>query len=188
MLQRLGSPTRRGLVACAAAVGIALGASACSTLAQAQSAAIVNGHEITVSELAETTQQYNQFLNTGKKLSEADVLGGLLLARFAVPAGESTAGWKPDSTYTGLLAKVPNASPETTELIKLVSIGQAGLLQGGTPTIDRAMADAKKAKIEVDPRYGVFSASELTLGTPAPNWIKPVPAGQDPGPAPTPAQ
>ncbi len=189
MVQRLGLPTRRGLVTCVAALGIALSAGACGTLDKAHSVAIVNGQQITVSQVAEATKQYNEFVaaKSGKApLTEVRTVSTLVLAGFIIDYVTGTGKWKPDVAYNNLLSTVPDASPSTIQLLKFDAItGGSTLTQ---PDVDAILAVMAKTKVEVDPRYGTFDAAQGGLKARSLNWMKPVPADQNPEPATTPAQ
>lgn len=189
MLLRPGSPTRRGLVACAAAIGIAFGAGACSTLDKAKSVAIVNGEQITVAQVAEATKQYNQFVATpgGKPvLTETRTADELVLAKFINDYVESTGKWKPDAAYNNLLGTVPGASDSTIQLLKFDAITSGNTLT--QPDVDAILAVMAKSTVEVDPRYGAFDAKQGGFTARNLNWIKPVPADENPEPATAPAQ
>ncbi|MEO7060243.1 MAG: hypothetical protein ABI083_11015 [Lapillicoccus sp.] len=185
MVQRLGRPTARGLLACVLALGLAFSATACSTLEKAKSAAIVNGVPISTTDVAETTKQYNEFVATDQsgtpKYTEARTVGTLVLAGFIIQHVEAKGSWKPDVAYNNLLSTVPGATPTTIELLKFVSITGGNAL--AQTDVDAILATMAKAKVEVDPRYGVFDPTQGGFKDRDLNWIKPVPAGQSPTPA-----
>ncbi|WP_295700282.1 hypothetical protein [Lapillicoccus sp.] len=188
MVQRLGLPTRRGLVTCVTAIGIALSAGACGTLDKAHSVAVVNGQAISVSDVATATQQYNEFVasKSGKAPNtEARTVTVLVLAGFIIDYVTATGKWKPDVAYNNLLSTVPDASPSTVELIKFDAITGGNTLT--QPDVDAILAVMAKTKVEVDPRYGTFDASQGGLRPRDLNWMKTVPADQNPEPA-TPTQ
>jgi hypothetical protein len=185
MRLRRPSMTRRALALPAAvmvAASLALGG--CDVLQRPGAVAIVNGKAISAQEVAETTRQYNAHLVTEptQKLTEARAAGTLVLAEFVVAHVESTGSWKPDARYNSDLVKIPDATQNTRNLLKFVSITSANTLT--QQDVDAILATMKKAKIEMDPRYGTFDAEQGGFVDTKNNWIVPPPTPTGPGGAP----
>ena len=194
MVQRPGVPTRRGVVVCVLAIGLALGVGGCSTLAKAQSAAIVKGSPIYTADLATTTDQFNAYqvkaaqVQAGGQvtpISQREMLGFLVRARFLVPYIQRTGAWKPDVGYAQVLALIPGATTTTQDFL-LTAYSESNKF---IPAAAEAAitAEMKKADIEVDPRYGSYSVTPNSNGSSfsaaVPDWIKPQSQPNAPDPA-----
>ena len=179
-MMRRPSMTRRGLGLSAALIVASLSLGGCEVVQRSRTAAFVNGQAISVEDVAETTRQYNQFLVTdpSQQLTEARAAGTLVLAGFVVAHVEKAGTWKPDARYVSDLAKVPDASEHTKELLKFVSISNAKAL---TPQdVAQIIATMSAAKIEMDPRYGTFSPTDGGFVQQQPNWVVPTPTATAP--------
>ncbi len=190
MRLRRPSMTRRGPtlpVAVLIAVSLALGG--CDVAQRSGAVAIIDGKAISVQDVAETTKQYNAHLVTDptQQLTEAKAAGTLVLARFVVAHVESTGSWKPDARYNSDLAKIPDATESTKNLLKFIAISNAKALT--QQDVGAILATMKKAKIEMDPRYGTFDADQGGFVEVQNNWIVPTPTpSARPGAPPQPGQ
>jgi len=185
MRLRRPSMTRRGLALPASVlVVVTLALGGCGVAQRAGAVAIVDGKAVSVQDVAETTKQYNAHLVTdpSQQLTEARAAGTLVLAKFVVARVESTGAWKPDARYNSDLAKIPDATPSTQNLLKFIAISSAKVLT--QQDIDAILAAMKKAKIEMDPRYGKFDADQGGFVDVQKNWIVPTPTPSAPAGAP----
>ena len=179
-MMRRPSMTGRGLGLSAALIVASLSLGGCEVVQRSHTAAFVNGQAISVQDVAETTRQYNQYFVTdpSQRLTEAKAAGTLVLAGFVVAHVEKAGTWKPDARYVSDVAKVPDASEHTKELLKFVSISSAKVL---TPQdVAQIIATMSAAKIEMDPRYGTFSPTDGGFVQQRPDWIVPTPAATAP--------
>lgn len=176
--RRLLIPTRPMAVGAALLAAAALSLGGCSTLQKAQSAAIVNGVSIPSSEVGQATAQLNQSLVTdpSQQIPEAQVVNLLVLSKVVLPLSGKPGFWVPDAQYNTLLAKLPDASQSSRDVVA-TSLFFNQLQNSGTDAEIAVVKSAvQKATIELDPRFGTFDAA--TLG-PLPlvnNWIKPTPS------------
>lgn len=166
---------RRGIAVPAlllvAMLGLVLGG--CTALTKAQSAAIVNGQPITNEDVATAAHEFNTYIVTdpSQAVTEARVLSYLILAPFVLAEAERTGAWKPDESYNNTIAKIPQASQPTKDLIATSLAAQALSQDGVTAVLDQL----KKADVQLDPRYGTFDPSTGGSLAEAPNWIKTTP-------------
>ena len=169
-------PTRAArLAAPAAALVVAsLALGGCSELQKQSSAAIVDGRVISDADVAQATQEYNDHIaaSAQERAPENRVLSLLILAPFVLEQVQSSGSWKPDDAYNTIMAKVPNASPGTVQVVKTMQAGRSF-----TPAdVSAIVARLKAAKIELDPRYGTFDPTTGGTNPTVNNWIKPAPA------------
>jgi hypothetical protein len=156
---RVPTVTRRvGRLSVAAGL-LALALTGCTTFQKGSTAAFVDGQPISRSEVAQVTQQYNDNLSTSAqdRLQEPQTLGLLILAPFVLDQAKASGSWVPDERYNAALAKVPNASPGTKDLIGVSIALQPGVLSDKDVTA--IVAALKKADVQLDPRYGTFDPS-----------------------------
>ena len=173
-----------------AAAALSLGG--CTTLDKAQSAAIVNGVAIPNSEVGQATAQLNQSLVTdpSQKIAEAQVVNLLVLSKVVLPLSGQPGFWTPDAQYNAVLAKLPDASQSSKDVVA-TSLFFNQLQNSGTDAELSAVKSAvKKATIELDPRFGTFDAASLGPVPLGNNWIKPTPsaAASSTAPAGSPGQ
>jgi hypothetical protein len=170
---RVPTVTRRvGRLSVAAGL-LALALTGCTTFQKGSTAAFVDGQPISRSEVAQVTQQYNDNLSTSAqdRLQEPQTLGLLILAPFVLDQAKASGSWVPDERYNAALAKVPNASPGTKDLIGVSIALQPGVLSDKDVTA--IVAALKKADVQLDPRYGTFDPSTGGFLPPNNNWIRP---------------
>jgi len=177
--------SRRFGVLVAALVAVAVALTGCTTFQKARTAAFVNGQAISDTEVAQVTKQYNDTLSTTAqdRLQEPQTLGLLILAPFVLNQAKASGSWVPDERYNAALAKVPDASQGTKNLVGVSIALQPGILKDEDVA---AIVDAlKKANVQLDPRYGTFDPSTGGFVAPANNWIRPTAtASQAPSGAP----
>ncbi|PID96391.1 MAG: hypothetical protein CSA84_05175 [Actinomycetales bacterium] len=143
---------------------------ACSGSGAPSTAAVVNGEVITVSEVQQATQQLRRvqgprgtpILNT-----ETETLGMLILAAVINEPIARERLWVPDARYNSLIGQVP----EPTEATRQV------LLAASAKLTDASIAQFKQqlaaADVEVNPRFGSFDGTAITLEHVVPDWIRP---------------
>ncbi|MEO8830271.1 hypothetical protein [Lapillicoccus sp.] len=176
--RRLLIPTRPMAVGAALLAAAALSLGGCSTLEKAQSAAIVNGVSIPSSEVGQATAQLNRSLVTdpSKQIPEAQVVNLLVLSKVVLPLSGQPGFWVPDAQYNALLAKLPDASQSSRDVVA-TSLFFNQLQNSGTDAEIAVVKKAvQKATIELDPRFGTFDAASLGPLPLVNNWIKPTPS------------
>ncbi len=174
MHPRRPSMTRRGAALPAAAlIAASLVLGGCTVAQRAGSVAFIDGKPISVQDVATTTRQYNMALvkDPAGQLTEAKAAGTLVIASFVVDYANATGVWKPDARYNSDLAKIPDATESTKNLLKFVAISSANVL--AQKDVDAILASMQKADIEMDPRYGVFDAEAGGFVNPEHNWLVP---------------
>jgi hypothetical protein len=172
---RVPTVTRRvGRLSVAAGL-LALALTGCTTFQKGSTAAFVDGQPISTSEVAQVTQQYNDNLSTSAqdRLQEPQTLGLLILAPFVLDQAKASGSWVPDERYNAALAKVPDASQGTKDLVGVSIALQPGVLSDADVTA--IVAALKKADVQLDPRYGTFDPSTGGFLPPNNNWIRPTP-------------
>lgn len=170
---RVPTSPRRVVRVSVAAGALALALTGCSTFQKGSTAAFVNGEPISKSEVAQVTQQYNDTLSTSAqdRLQEPQTLGLLILAPFVLNQAKASGSWVPDERYNAALAKVPNPSQGTKDLVGVSIALQPGILSDADVT---AIVDGlKKANVQLDPRYGTFDPNTGGFQPPNNNWIRP---------------
>jgi hypothetical protein len=154
---------------------LALALTGCTTFQKGSTAAFVDGRPISTSEVAQVTQQYNDNLSTSAqdRLQEPQTLGLLILAPFVLDQAKASGSWVPDERYNAALAKVPDPSQGTKDLVGVSIALQPGVLSDADVTA--IVAALKKANVQLDPRYGTFDPSTGGFLPPNNNWIRPTP-------------
>jgi hypothetical protein len=82
-----------------------------------------------------------------------------------------------DSAARAAVDTIDDPSPATLELVK-ASVAWNNLSSGER---NEAVADAQKAKITINPRYGTLDAKTMQFGVSKPNWIKAQPTATPAG-------
>ncbi len=170
---RVPTVTRRVARLSVASVLLAVALAGCSTFQKGSTAAFVDGQPISKSEVAQVTQQYNDSLSTSAqdRLQEPQTLGLLILAPFVLNQAKASGSWVPDERYNAALAKVPDPSQGTKNLVGVSIALQPGVLTDADVTA--VVAALKKANVQLDPRYGTFDPSTGGFLPPENNWIRP---------------
>lgn len=184
----IASPRRAVALSAAALVALSFGLGGCTTLEKARSAAIVNGTPISDADVAQATKEYNQNLATtpAEQIQESQALSLLVLAPFILGQVKRSGSWTPDAQYNNAMLKLPNASAATKDLVA-TSLAVRALSRAD---VDVILGELKKAKVDLDPRYGTFDPATGGSTATVNNWIKPNPtpsttATQPPAQAPT---
>lgn len=163
---------RRGLVLPAVLFAVlALLLSGCSVIEKQHAAAIVGGQVISNADVATAQEEFNTHLATNdqQKMSESQVLSLLVIGPFVLEQAQKSGSWKPDDRYNSLLAKIPNASEPTKEIIA-TSLATQSLSQ---TDVDAILAALKTANVQLDPRFGTFDPKTGGSTVTDNNWIKP---------------
>ena len=156
--------TRGGLAAVAAAAALAL--TGCST---ADTAAIVNGTTITVSEAQEAVRQIKE-AQPAAQITTPSAVQALIFAPFInEEAAKSGKGQSDSSAKAALGGTVTNPSRATLDLVKASMVSQQ-LTQEETDAIRREIA---AADITLNPRFGTIDQANAQFGPPQTNWLKP---------------
>ncbi|WP_347352493.1 hypothetical protein [Intrasporangium sp.] len=164
-----------GTVAGVAAVSL-LGA--CSTVTKQQAAAVVNGHVIRLSDVAETAKQLRA---ANLDFSEEIVVTALIAAPLLHETVAASGSWKPDATYANVVNAMPGATDTTKTFVSTVALLQSA--QMTSADVAQYRTDLKQARISVNPRFGSFVPSDqgpvyFSLGQQAPDWIAAAPASK----------
>ena len=178
---------RRGLRSSALVLAAAVTlTSACGTN-QAGAAAVVGERRITVNELQQATRQIEQY--AGQQVAQQQVLFYLIAEPFIVDAAEKArVGVSEDDARRELVGKVASPAPATIEALRAnraISRLQ-GLEQArAQAAIQGVVAQITKAAPRVNPRYGTWDPTNLSIVETSQNWIQPAP-GASPSPAASP--
>lgn len=148
-----------------------LALSACGSQ-EVGAAAIVNGTAISDQDVQTVSLELKPLAQGEEGLSPSNVLLSLILAPY-VSAEASRAG----KTVTvaqarQAIAKVPKPSPATIKSVQM-QLGVQQLDPASQTAIVKALG---KAKIEINPRYGTYDATQVAISPSAHNWLKPVAA------------
>ena len=145
-------------------LGATLAVSACGAQ-QAGAAAIVDGKSISDQDVQTASLQLNT-LSPGQPVLPSLVLRNLILEPYVLAeAGKSTPG---DATVRKAIAKLVNPSPATMDVVRTDLAIQA-LSPASKASILNKLS---KVKITVNPRYGTFDATRVTVLATSPDWIK----------------
>lgn len=174
MAPRTRTVSGRPGILLAALLVLSVSLAGCSTLEKAQSAAIVNGTSISDAVPAQVSAEWNAKvvpLLSLPQMGTAEVLQWLVLAPFVLNQAKASGSWVPDALYNAVLAKVPDASQGTKDLLATTLA-----LRGGTLSqqdIQTIIEELKKADIQLDPRYGTFDPNNGLVVAPDNNWLRP---------------
>lgn len=180
---------RRSLAAAAGLVVAALSLSSCGTPVVG-AAAVVNGKRISVGELQQATLDLRAYAppQAAASLTQSSVLL-LLIIREPLHAALSSpalrAGQSLDAARQALLPKVPHPSTAAVEALQAEleveaiqqlgqqaqQTGQAATLTALQQAIDSVRKQVAAQKVQVNPRYGKFDASQLRFTPETPNWL-----------------
>jgi hypothetical protein len=170
---RPATPLRvlRGSLAAAAVVGV-LALSGCAT---ADTAAVVNGVRITEREAQEAARQIQQ-AQPDSTLDTPNAVAALIMAKFINATADSVGKGLSASAARAAVPAIVDPTPATLELV------EASLAWNQLTSDEQAKAigEASKAKITINPRYGTFDPKKISFDPSTPNWIKaePTPAPQ----------
>lgn len=160
--------TSRGSLVTVILFVAALALSACGTQ-QPGAAAMVDETTISEKELQTVAGQLNALAQGEQKLAPSDILMNLILMPYVLAEADRAGKAVPDAQAREVIAKVPNPSRQTLDLVRMnLSI------ESLTPAAKTAiLAKLGKAEITVNPRYGTLDPKkELAIVSTTPNWIK----------------
>jgi hypothetical protein len=143
---------------------VALGVSGCAT---ADTAAIVNGHTISEREAQEAARQIQE-AQPDSGLDTGGAVSSLIMAQFSNEVADKVGKGLSDSAARAAVETIEDPSSATLELVK-ASVAWNNL---SSDERNEAIADAQKAKITINPRYGTFDAKTMQFDVSKPNWIK----------------
>lgn len=143
---------------------VALGVSGCAT---ADTAAIVNGHTISEREAQEAARQIQE-AQPDSGLDTGGAVSSLIMAQFINEVADKVGKGLSDSAARAAVETIEDPSSATLELVK-ASVAWNNL---SSDERNEAIADAQKAKITINPRYGTFDAKTMQFDVSKPNWIK----------------
>jgi hypothetical protein len=146
------------------AAAVALGLSGCAT---ADTAAIVNGHTISEREAQEAARQIQE-AQPDSGLDTGGAVSSLIMAQFINEVADKVGKGLSDSAARAAVETIEDPSSATLELVK-ASVAWNNL---SSDERNEAIADAQKAKITINPRYGTFDAKTMQFDVSKPNWIK----------------
>lgn len=146
------------------AAAVALGVSGCAT---ADTAAIVNGHTISEREAQEAARQIQE-AQPDSGLDTGGAVSSLIMAQFINEVADKVGKGLSDSAARAAVETIEDPSSATLELVK-ASVAWNNL---SSDERNEAIADAQKAKITINPRYGTFDAKTMQFDVSKPNWIK----------------
>jgi hypothetical protein len=143
---------------------VALGVSGGAT---ADTAAIVNGHTISEREAQEAARQIQE-AQPDSGLDTGGAVSSLIMAQFINEVADKVGKGLSDSAARAAVETIEDPSSATLELVK-ASVAWNNL---SSDERNEAIADAQKAKITINPRYGTFDAKTMQFDVSKPNWIK----------------
>lgn len=155
------------------AAAVALGVSGCAT---ADTAAIVNGHTISERDAQEAARQIQE-AQPDSGLDTPSAVSSLIMAQFINEVADKAGKGLSDSAARAAVETIDAPSSATLELVK-ASIAWNNL---SSDERNEAVADAQKAKITINPRYGTFDAKNMKFDVSKPNWIKAQPTATPAG-------
>lgn len=174
--RRIGVPLATGALA-------ALVLGGCASAQQAGAAAIVNGTAISDQAVQRAADQLSNGTEQGQAFSPSEVVTGLVIGEFALPAAEKAGKGVSTDTARTYLPKLSDPTPETLDYVRTV-VAIRNLDAAAQRTLVQSMKDAS---ISVNPRYGTFNPAAFDSNT-SPlspenrDWLKPT-SGASPAPS-----
>jgi hypothetical protein len=150
-------------------LGASLALTACGAAQESGAAAIVNDAVISDQDVQTVTAEVNSISPEGEKLSLSNALLSLILEPYVLAEAEKAKKTVSDAEARKLIEKVADPSPRTISFVQMQMVLPA-LDQTARESIVKELG---KAKITVNPRYGTFDPTQVTLTPASPNWIKP---------------
>ncbi len=154
--------TTRALTTVVALAGAGVLLTGCSGAGRPDTAAVVNGHTFSITDVTEATRQINDAMRRAAQGSgqqaqpvpEARIVNLLVLSELVLPEARA-AGWQPDNQLNSALAMIPNPTPSTVAVYQTnQALAQLDALGDGAR--QRIVAAASTADVQVNPRYGDF--------------------------------
>lgn len=157
---------------------------------EAGSAAIVGDRRISARELEQATADINTFLGPDNPVSEQALLFDLIISPYVIKRAAAVKAGVLASEADArkeLVAKVPHPSDAAIEVVRvelsLNRVQQLGQQAQNQETVQYVYSgvqnDLKNVDIDVNPRYGTFDKTKMTVTEAVRNWL--------PTPTPTPA-
>lgn len=158
-------------VALALAGSVALGG--CTGTTTADTAAVVDGRVITVTETREATQQINETFDPQSPFTEAQALSLLIRAPYIIEYAAAAGNAVSESVATNAVPDLTEPAASTIEILRA---------EAATQTLDDPAKIAltqqfRDLDVTVNPRYGTFNAQEAIVRATPPNWIVTTPGG-----------
>jgi hypothetical protein len=175
----------RRLGAGAALIVAAVALSGCGPV-EAGSAAIVGDRRISTRELEQATADINAFTGPDTPVSQQAILFDLIISPYftdRVAKVKAGALASQDEARTQLKTKVPDPSEAAVDVLRVnLSIQRAQNLsqESAQYVFNGVTEDLKKVAIDVNPRYGRFDKTQMSVVTVNRNWL------QSPPPSPSP--
>jgi len=135
---------------------------------QPSAAAIVNDTVISDQDVQSVSNQLNKLATAGQQLKTSDALLSLILAPYVLAEAKRAGKTVSESQARQVIAKVSDPSPSTIQFVQM-QLEIQGLDQASKTSIVNQLG---KAKITINPRYGRFDATQVTLTPITPNWFK----------------
>ncbi|MFN8097249.1 MAG: hypothetical protein U0Q21_03045 [Dermatophilaceae bacterium] len=154
----------------AATIGGTLVLGGCgSGIGGADVAARVNGHDISEATARTTAAQINEAFDLQQPLTTGQAATWLVKAPFILDVAQAKGQPVPAAAARESLTKV-DPSDATVEVVR-ANYALYQMEQTDPTMIDQVIAELKKAKITVNPRYGRFDAATLEMVPVTPNWV-----------------
>ncbi|MEO8556660.1 MAG: hypothetical protein ABI474_08315 [Actinomycetota bacterium] len=163
---RTGTP--RMAFAAALLLGATAAVSGCGTQ-QSSAAAIVNDTVISDQDVQSVSNQLNKLATNGQQLTTSDALLNLILAPYVLAEAKRVGKTVSVSQARQVIAKVSDPSSSTIQFVQM----QLEIQQLDQASKTLIVGELGKAKITVNPRYGVFDPTQIALTPISSNWIKP---------------
>lgn len=136
---------------------------------ESSAAAIVNDTVISDQDVQSVSNQLNKVAAGGQQLTTSDALLNLILAPYVLAEAKRVGKTVSVSQARQVIAKVSDPSPSTIRFVQM----QLEIQQLDQASKTLIVGELGKAKITINPRYGVFDPTQITLTPASSNWIKP---------------
>lgn len=167
-------PAKRLATGTVAGITVAALLGGCGFTTRQQAAAVVNGVQISESDIQTTLDQLHTLKQFGQ-VNDNIIVEALITSRLLKPQVEKSGVWKPDDAYASTIAQIPGATDMTKEIVEYVALLQSQKITEAD--IAGLKSAVNSAHITVNPKYGVFERTEkppyFDLTGPQPNWLKP---------------
>ena len=159
-------------------LGASLALTACDAAQESGAAAIVNDAVISDQDVQTVTAELNSISPAGEKLSVSNALLSLILEPYVLAEAEKAKKTVSVEEARKVIEKVADPSPRTISFVQM----QLALPELDQPSREAIVKELGKARITVNPRYGTFDPTQVTLTPVSPNWIKPSATPSSPPP------
>ena len=113
-------------------------------------------------------EELNTLAQGGQELKVSDALLSLILAPYVLAEAKRAGKTVSVAQARKVIAKVANPSPSTIAFVQM----QLAIQKLDQASKTRIVDELGKVKITVNPRYGAFDVTTITLTPIEPNWIK----------------